>query len=476
MLPCYLTVNYTTLYNIFLKEFPWTPTEDQEKCLRGLAQLFIPEKNQLKKDDVFLLLGYAGTGKTTVVQAFSKALKYIGWSSVLGAPTGRAAKILQGTWGQRAWTLHRMLYISVRGSDGVFKRIRRKNKGSRLIFIIDEASMISDSRENGQILNDLLNFVRSGKDCKLILVGDEAQLPPVGQIDSPALSPEILLNSYSIKAHVSLLSSVMRQSGDSGILSTATDLRNALFSKSSFFPVLRSSKEVRFINDLQELHESLESSFSHTDNDSVLITRSNARAVLYNEQIRSTLLGYEDIINAGDLVMVVQNNENWLDQKDGAGFIANGDMLEVLSWRNEEKKYGLRFADATLAWADMDAPSFEAKIILDTLSSKTSRLSKDQSSSLYSQIMDEFKKSGLDKLARSSFFRNHPYGQALQLKFGYSLTAHKAQGGQWNEVFVEKPYTDNPSGKEYIRWMYTSFTRAKKRLYLIGFSEGHDER
>lgn len=469
-------MNSTTLYNIFLKEFPWTPTEDQEKGLEALTYLFIPEKNQVKKDDVFLLLGYAGTGKTTVAQAFSKALKHIGWSSVLGAPTGRAAKILQGNWGQRAWTLHRMLYLSVRGSDGSFKRIRRKNKGNKLIFIIDEASMISDSSENGQILNDLLNFVKSGRECKLILVGDKAQLPPVGQVDSPALSLEILLNAYRVKAHVCELSRVMRQSEDSGILSAATDLRNALFSKSSFFPVLRSTKDVHFINDLQELHESLESSFSHSDNDSVLITRSNARAVLYNEQIRSTLLGFEDIINAGDLVMVVQNNENWLDQKDGAGFIANGDMLEVVSWRNEEKKYGLRFADATLVWADMEAPSFEAKIILDTLSSKTSRLSKDQSSLLYSQIMDEFKKSGLDKLARSLFFRNHPYGQALQLKFGYSLTAHKAQGGQWNDVFVERPYTDDPTREEYIRWMYTSFTRAKKRLYLIGFQEGHDER
>ncbi len=469
-------MNSTTLYNIFLKEFPWTPTEDQKKGLWGLTHLFIPENNKLKKDDVFLLLGYAGTGKTTVAQAFSKALKHIGWSSVLGAPTGRAAKILQGTWGQRAWTLHRMLYISVRGTDGVFKRIRRKNKGKKLIFIIDEASMISDSSENGQILNDLLYFVKSGKDCKLILAGDKAQLPPVGQIYSPALSQQILLDSYSIQAHVAILSQVMRQSVNSGILITATDLRNALFSKSPFFPVLRSSKEVRFINDLQDLHESLESSFSHSDNDSIIITRSNARAVLYNQQIRSTILGHDEIINAGDLVMVVQNNENWLDHNDGAGFIANGDMLEVLSWRNEEKKYGLRFADATLAWTDMEVQSFEAKIILDTLSSKTSRLSKDQSSSLYFQIMDEFKKSGLDKFARASFFRNHPYGQALQLKFGYSLTAHKAQGGQWNDVYVERPHTDDPSKEEYIRWIYTSFTRAKKRLYLIGFLEGDNER
>ncbi|CAI8374207.1 MAG: ATP-dependent RecD-like DNA helicase [Owenweeksia sp. TMED14] len=471
MLPCYLIVNSKTLYNNFRKAFPWEPTQDQEKGLRSLANLIHPEENINLEIDVFILRGYAGTGKTTLVQSIARGAESDGWRSVLGAPTGRAAKVLQGAWGCRAWTLHRLLYVSVRSPDGIFKRIARKNRGQKLIFIIDEASMISDSGENGQILKDLLNFVKSGKNCKLILVGDQAQLPPIGQSYSPALDSQVLLHSYGVKSSGISLHKVMRQSENSGILHCATELRQALFSESSFFPTLKPNKEVLFIKDPQELYETLESCFCNSENDAVIITRSNKRAISYNEQIRSQLLGYEDVLNAGDLVMVVQNNDRWLADNDSSGFIANGDLLEILSWRNEEHKYGLHFADATLSWRDIEAEPFEAKIILDTLRSPFTRLSEAQIKLLNSHLLNESNNLGLSKLSRSDFLKNHPYGQALQLKFGYALTAHKAQGGQWREVFVERPYTDDPSNEEYIRWMYTSFTRAKDKLYLIGFTE-----
>ena len=466
-----MTVNSDTLYNIFLKEFPETPTRDQNKGLRDISDLLCPNVDNLSLNDVFILMGYAGTGKTTLARTVARVAENYGWKLVLAAPTGRAAKVLQGVWGLHTLTLHRMIYKTVRGPDGYYKRILKENRGKNIIFIIDEASMISDNGENGNMLGDLFYFLKSGKNCKLILVGDNAQLPPVGQINSPALDIK-KLRTIGINCSCTMLKQIMRQDEKSGIIDCADALRKAMFAKHIYYPVLKPSNEVCFVNDLFDLNNYFESSFGHSEFNSVVITRSNSRAVLYNRQIRTRLLGYDDIINAGDLVMVVQNNEFWMDKDSGPDFIANGDIFKIISWRNEENKYGLHFADASLEWMDFDEPNFDAKIILNTLDSNTARLSREQSDLLHSEIMIEFKNSGLPNSRRSDFFMNHPYGQALQLKFGYALTAHKAQGGQWDDVFVERPYIENPAQKDYLRWLYTSFTRAKSRLFLIGFPEG----
>ncbi len=422
------------------------------------------------EESLFILKGYAGTGKTTLMRTLASILRHVQMRPVLAAPTGRAAKVLQGQMKRRAFTLHRLLYLTVRDPSGGFSRIRRPNKGTLQVFIVDEASMLGDLGEARELFQDLLLFVAQGEECRLILVGDEAQLPPVGQSFSPALIPRHVRDHYNWKIRGAALFEVMRQAADSQILANATAMRQGLLAPEVRFPALHIGAEVRRLRDAHEVFEALESAYTSAEPDAVVLTRSNKRAVAYNRQIRSRLLWREDILNAGDVVMVVQNNERWMDPEDSAGFIANGDMFEILSWRNEEERFGLRFADASLRWLDReDAPNIEAKILLDALDSESARLSEASMKALMQGAREEAQH--LPKAQRPAFLREHPYLQALQLKFGYALTAHKAQGGQWRDVFIEWPYVPDVDDAEFIRWMYTAFTRGQEYVYLIGFPD-----
>ncbi|MEK9829228.1 MAG: AAA family ATPase [Schleiferiaceae bacterium] len=459
-------MNSDQILEILRNAFPAEPTDDQSRAIEALTSYLLEDSSER----LFILKGYAGTGKTTLMRALARSASSLGLKAVLAAPTGRAAKVLQGQLQRRAYTLHRMLYLTVRSPEGGYKRIKRENKVKRGLFIVDEASMLGDSGEAGHLLEDLLAFVRNGTDCRLLLVGDEAQLPPVGQSFSPALQPRHLRDSYGWKIRGAALQEVMRQAVDSGILRNATALRAALQLDSPVFPALRRAADVHRLVDAHEVFEALETAFAGHENDSVVITRSNKRAVAYNRQIRGRLLWREEIINAGDKVMVVQNNERWMDPDDPVGFVANGDQFEVLSWRNEEERYGLRFADATLRWLDRDeAPNLEAKVLLDVLDSETARLPEQDLKRIQQGAYAEAEE--LPKSKRATYLREHDYLHALQLKFAYALTGHKSQGGQWAHVFVEWPYTEETGDADFLRWMYTAMTRAQEQLYLIGFPD-----
>jgi len=459
-------VNSPQILQILRNALPAPPTADQSRALEALSSYLLEDSSQR----LFILKGYAGTGKTTLMRALARSASSLGLKAVLAAPTGRAAKVLQGQLQRRAYTLHRMLYLTVRSPEGGFKRIKRENKVKRGLFIVDEASMLGDSGESGHLLEDLLQFVHQGTDCRLLLVGDEAQLPPVGQTFSPALQPKYLRDGYGWKIRGAALQEVMRQAADSGILNNATVLRSALGMNEPKFPRLRVAEDVQRLADAHEVFEAMERAFASQENDSVVITRSNKRAVAYNRQIRGRLLWREEIINAGDKVMVVQNNERWMDPDDPVGFVANGDQFEVLSWRNEEERYGLRFADATLRWLDRDqAPNLEAKILLDVLDSETPRLAEIDLKRMQQEVYQEAEE--LPKTKRAAYIHEHDYLQALQLKFAYALTGHKSQGGQWAHVFVEWPFTEDTGDPDFLRWMYTAVTRAQEQLYLIGFPE-----
>jgi len=459
-------VNSPSLFETFRDRFPGTPTADQEAAMHALVRYLL----EPAEERLFILKGYAGTGKTTLMRTLAHTLRHIQMRPVLAAPTGRAAKVLQGQMKRRAYTLHRLLYLTVRDPSGGFSRIRRPNKGTFQVFIVDEASMLGDLGEARELFQDLLRFVAQGEECRLILVGDEAQLPPVGQSFSPALIPRHVRDHYAWRIGGAALFEVMRQAADSQILANATAMRQGLLASEVRFPALRVGAEVRRLRDAHEVLEALETAYTCAEPDAVVLTRSNKRAVAYNRQIRSRLLWREDVLNAGDVVMVVQNNERWMDPEDSAGFIANGDMFEVLSWRNEEERFGLRFADASLRWLDReDAPNIEAKIVLDALDSESARLPEASMKALMQGAREEAQH--VPKAQRPAFLREHPYLQALQLKFGYALTAHKAQGGQWRDVFIEWPYVPDVDEAEFIRWMYTAFTRGQDRVYLIGFPD-----
>ena len=410
-----------------------------------------------------LLSGFAGTGKTTLVRALIAGLAVIDFRPILAAPTGRAAKVLQGNTGWRAFTLHRILYISVKIPGGGFKRIPRPAKAKNRVIFVDEASMIADLGKQ-RILEDLLQFTAKSQRCRLVLIGDKAQLPPVGQEESPALSAKQLKDRYGWDSVEVGLTEVLRQSGDSGVLDYATSLRMAITANSGF-PAIPTLPDVIALRDPGDYHDAMESAFGPGQDDAVLITRSNARATEFNQQIRVRLLDLDGMIDAGDQVMVVENNARWVSQEQG--FIANGDRFEVLSIRGIEQQYGLQFADATLRWLDFDEPDVEAKIVLDALIGNSPRLNEEKARLLHAAIREASME--VPKEDRAQFTREHPYGKALQLKFSYALTAHKSQGGQWAKVFVDCPRIEDWHDLEWLRWLYTAITRTSDKLYLIGF-------
>jgi len=456
------------------KFFLHTPTRDQTTLMEKLSVFFSGEGSE----KIFVIKGYAGTGKTSMVSAIAKTLSRLDKTTVLLAPTGRAAKVLSNYTGRKAFTVHKIIYrMKVAPHGGAYFQLK-ENMFKDAVFIVDEASMIPGSETNsgfsssGNLLDDLMQFVQNGSNCKIIFIGDVAQLPPVGLLVSPALDVKYLESHFfNQKIDTITLREVVRQGKDSGILANATTLRNNLENKIKQIAIQLYADVVKVEG--KELEDALNEAYTKYGRDGTMfITRSNKRAYQFNQEVRNRLLGREEEISAGDYLMVVKNNYHWLPPESEAGFIANGDMIELLKIRNIDAAHGFRFGDASFRMMDYpDQPTIEAKVILDTIASESPSLTFEQSNELYRSVAQEYKHIPL-KVERNKKIKEDPYYNALQIKFGYAVTCHKAQGGQWPAVLVDQGYlTDEMINTEYLRWLYTAFTRASEKLYLVNFSD-----
>ena len=436
----------------------------------------------VKDHCVFIVRGYAGTGKTTSVKAIVDSLKMINYQAILLAPTGRAAKVLSQYSQRPALTIHKKIYQKKTTTDDQAGFGLRQNLHKNTLFIVDEASMISSGQSMGgmfgsrDLLTDLLNFVFTGKNCRLMLIGDDAQLPPVGSDHSPALDYKFMRENYSLTLAQTHLTEVKRQALDSGILYNATILRDQLDSEEDFIPQLSESvfEDIQRVNGA-ELQDFLEDAVDkHGIENVIVITRSNKRANLFNQQIRHRLLWHEDDMNAGDYLMVVRNNYFWLDEdkSQATNFIANGDAMEVLKIVGREERYGFEFATIEGRLLDYpDLPPMEMIILIDTIMAETPNLGPEKSKALYHYVAEDYADLGDRKKIHKAIMAD-PYYNALQVKFAYSVTCHKSQGGQWPAVFVDQGYlTDELIDKEFIRWLYTAVTRAQQELYFVNFAD-----
>jgi len=456
------------------KRFPFKPTEGQLRFFAQTDNFLIEESGLERYRDCFLLKGYAGTGKTTIISTLIKVLKNFGYKSVLLAPTGRAAKVMSGYSEKIALTIHKKIYKQTADSfSGTLAFQRQKNYHDNTLFIVDEASMITDEADfgNRSLLADLIEFVFENPGNKLMLVGDVAQLPPVGRELSPALDGEYLERTFYMSVFQEELKEVMRQDEESGILYNATLLRTELASEKPNIQITTRSYRDVFKMTGEKLEEGLRYAYDkYGQENSIILTRSNKAAVQYNEFIRRAINFSEEEIDAGDRLMVVRNNYNVLDEDSPAGFIANGDFVELLKIRKTEEIHGFRFADVVLRLTDYEKqPEFNAKIFLDTLHSASPSLSSDDNKKLYESVLADYfhVKSKKD---RAEALRKDPYLNALQVKFAYALTCHKAQGGQWSTVFIDQGYLpEEQVNAEFIRWLYTAITRATDEVFLMNF-------
>jgi len=462
-----------------LKEFPHDTTPGQEQLMGELAVfLAISWK---KPNALFILKGYAGTGKTTIVKALVNVLPAMGKRTVLMAPTGRAAKVMAGYTAKQAHTIHRKIYFAWTNKDGQIELKLQKNLHRHTLFIVDEASMIyHGSAQEGQLfpsrnlLDDLFAFVQSGENCRILFIGDTAQLPPVGLNYSPALDPAFLRNAYHLEIDSFELTEVVRQSKESGILMNATAIREEIKTGELKFPLFCDhlfGDVVRIAG--PELEEALQRAYSGSGKDNnVVVCRSNRRANLFNREIRRRILGYEGEIACGDYLMIVKNNYYWLPPESSAGFIANGDIVEIRRIRKTEELYGFRFADLTIRFLDYpEEQELDVKIILDTLNSESAALTQAENNRLFQTVMEDFQNIP-SRRERVERVKASPHFNALQVKFAYALTCHKTQGGQWDTVFIDQGYlTEQMLNPEFLRWLYTALTRATKKTFLVNFQE-----
>ena len=427
---------------------------------------------------IFLLNGYAGTGKTTIIAAFVAALKELGIKTILLAPTGRAAKVLSHYSSADAFTIHKRIYRerSLASYESKFSLDYNRERGA--VFIVDEASMLSSASGDdatfgsGNLLDDLVQYVRSGKDCRLMLVGDDAQLPPVGDDYSPALDPATLLQYGDVE--YGTMDEVVRQTADSGILFNATMLRlmleNRIFEIPKFdtsYPDFKSVEGGELLETLQDCYD------RYGRDETIVITRSNKRANRYNEGIRRYNLSAEEEIESGDMLMVVKNNYHYAerDEKSPMSFVANGDVVRLHRIRRFEEFYGFRFIDAQLEFPDYGDYQMDVKVMLDTLASESPSLTRDESRRLFYEVEKDY----MDITAKGKRYRairENPHFNAMQVKFAYAVTCHKSQGGQWRAVFVDRClFGDETMSKDMLRWLYTAITRATERVYLVNFDE-----
>lgn len=464
--------------SLIKKDLNYQPTPEQEHVLTVFSQ-FLADRNP---HSVMVLRGSAGTGKTTLAAAMVSTLHRLGQKLTLMAPTGRAAKVFSLHSNLPAYTIHRRIYRekNYTGISGIFNL--NDNRYRRMLFVVDEASMIGSRPTAGDItfgtaslLDDLIQYVYSGDGCRLLLIGDNAQLPPVGETEAPALNT-VVLEGYGLKVWECSLASVLRQSQFSGILYNATQIR-ALIDE----PVLPRIRLWSF-TDVQripgdELIESLATSYTEAGiDDTIVLTRSNKRANVYNQGIRANVLDREEALCTGDMVMMVKNNYFYTlstqqDGKDGGAFLANGDRAKILRVRHFRSFYGFQFADVCLQFPDYDEAEIEATVIMDTLTSEAPALTREQNEQLWQSVMDDYQDLSL-KTDRLKAMKADRYYNALQIKFAYAVTCHKAQGGQWQHVYIDQGYmTDDMLTPEYMHWLYTAFTRATRKVFLVNWPE-----
>jgi len=471
-----------------LQNFGHEPTSGQMEALDLLCDFLLSGAS----DSLFVLRGFAGTGKTSLISAIVKTLGQIERQCVLMAPTGRAAKVFSLYSGHPAFTIHKRIYRQKSiDNDSIFSL--NYNMLSNVLFIVDEASMISNDGLSGgvygtgRLLDDLVQFVYGGHGCKLILMGDTAQLPPVGEGESPALQDDVLAG-YGMDVVSCTLRHVVRQQEESGILWNATRLRHMIAEEDYFcLPQIRFSgfADVKNVPG-NELIEAISDCYSHCGTDGTMVVcRSNKRAHVYNNGIRNQILGREEELSSGDLLMIAKNNYYWMhpevsDEADGEGtsavkcslptdFIANGDVAVVERVRNVRELYGFRFADCWLRLPDYDDCELEATVLLDTLHSESPALSREENERLFNNVMEDYMDIP-NKRERMKKMKEDPYFNALQVKYAYAVTCHKAQGGQWPKVFVDQGYmTEDMLGPDYFRWLYTAITRATETVYFVNW-------
>lgn len=460
------------------QNFPYDPTEDQVLALNFLSNFLLSEES----DSLLLLKGYAGTGKTSLVGALVKTMAELKQKSILLAPTGRAAKVFSGYAGQKAFTIHKKIYRQKAFSNEPTGFHPADNLHKDTLFIVDEASMIANEGLDsfvfgtGRLLDDLVQYVYSGENCRLILMGDVAQLPPVMQTESPALNPEIL-RGYNLKVQEITLTQVVRQSENSGILFNATRLRDALRNGTvEIFPKLRLKgfTDFRKVNG-DELIEEISSAYSRDGiEETMIISRFNKRATLYNNGIRNRILYREEELSSGDRLMIAKNNYFWTAGNKEMDFIANGEIIQVLRVRRTYELYGFRFADVSVRFQDYDLET-DVKILLDTLQTAAPALPKDLNDKLFYTILEDYDDVPT-KAGKMKKMKTDPHYNVLQVKYAYAVTCHKAQGGQWMNVFLDIGYiTEEMLGEDFYRWLYTAFTRATHRLYLVNLPEEFEE-
>ena len=462
------------------RNFFYKPTGEQEITIESFVNfLFSP-----KTDAIFLLKGYAGTGKTTLISALVKTLDQLKQKCVLLAPTGRAAKVFSHYAGHPAYTIHRKIYRQRTFSNELDNFVMNANLHLHTLFIVDEASMIANEGLSGgmfgtgRLLDDLIHYVYAGQGCRLMLIGDTAQLPPVGEEESPALSAS-MLEGYGLEVTEHCLTQVVRQEQDSGILYNATSLRQYIAEEEYFsLPRIKADgfPDIRIISG-GELIDTINECYDKAGMDeTMIICRSNKRANLYNKGIRNTILYREDELNTGDLLMVAKNNYYWGADCKEMDFIANGDIAVVRRVRRTHEMYGFRFADVTLCFPDYNDLELDVKILLDTLHSDAPALTREESDRLFQAVQEDYgditvKRERMKKIKEDTWYN------ALQVKYAYAVTCHKAQGGQWQRVFVDQGYmTEEMLTPDYYRWLYTAFTRATEVLYLVNWPEEQTEK
>jgi exodeoxyribonuclease V len=463
----------TIIYNSLCKNLGNTPTEDQSEALKKIAS-YICENNN---DIIFLLTGYAGTGKTSVISSVVRTLDLLRMKAVLLAPTGRAAKVLASFAGKQAFTIHKKIYRQRSSKDGMGRFVLDRNLSRETYFIVDEASMVSNSsNENsifgsGKLLEDLIEFVYSGTNCKLILVGDTAQLPPVGSIVSPALDSDAL-KEFGFGLIKTELKQVVRQSETSGILMNATQLRLQV----SDYDLTKPKLDCNNFKDIvrlsgEDLIDEISTAYGTCGLEgTIIVVNSNKQANRYNQGIRNRIFFREEEVSPGDIVMVVKNNYSLANEEDPTRFIANGDIAEVKKIRKYEERYGFRFAEMELWFPDYNQ-EIESKVMLDVLQIDTPALPSERSSELFHSVLADYVHLKTRKRQYDAV-REDRYFNALQIKFAYAVTCHKAQGGQWERVFIDQGmFNRNEITIDYLRWFYTALTRATEKVYLVNFAD-----
>ena len=455
------------------ENFPYQPTPEQESAIKLLSQFLCSPK----ADVTFLLRGYAGTGKTSLVGALVRTLDFLKQKVVLLAPTGRAAKVFSAYAGHPAFTIHKKIYRerAYSGEGGNFTL--NDNLTTHTLYIVDEASMISNEGLSGamfgtgRLLDDLVQFVYSGQGCRLLLMGDTAQLPPVGEELSPALYADAL-RGYGLEVVETDLTQVVRQEQQSGILWNATALRRLIAEEEwGVLPKIRISgfPDVKLLPG-NELIDALSACYDRDGTDeTIVVCRSNKRANIYNNGIRAQILWREEELESGDLLMVAKNNYYWTEKEKNLDFIANGETAVVRRVRRTAEMYGFRFADVLLAFPNWQDAELEVRLLLDTLHSDAPALSREESERLFQTVLEDYADIPL-KRDRMKKMKADPYYNALQVKYAYAVTCHKAQGGQWKNVFLDQGYmSEEYLTPDYFRWLYTAFTRATDTLYLVNY-------